>query len=213
MPRQVDTAARLVAVGEAVLSLAVDEGFGAVTIRAVADRIGASTSVVTHYVGGRDNMLRTAIRRQIDLRRAEGEAVLDVQGRTGAAALRALIEWAVLTPDEQTHRVWLALVLGSHAEPVLRAELDLFNDWWDGCIRRLLADAGIAETDIEAVCDVLDVVVDGLVVTGFDEGRPWSTARRERALTALWATLESSAFGSGARYLPEPPISDAPTDR
>ncbi|MGW6422101.1 TetR/AcrR family transcriptional regulator [Nocardia sp. NPDC055053] len=203
MPRQVDTAARLAAIGDAVLSLAVDEGFGAVTIRAVADRIGASTSVVTHYVGGRDTMLRTAIRRQIDLRRVEGEAVLDGQGTTGAAALRALIEWAVLTPDERTHRVWLTLVLGSHAEPVLRAELDLFNDWWDGRVRRLLADAGIAETDIEAVCDVLDVVVDGLVVTGFDEGRPWSTARRERALTALWATLESSAFRSGARS--EPP--------
>ncbi|MFE6921835.1 hypothetical protein ACFVAV_12360 [Nocardia sp. NPDC057663] len=156
----------------------------------MADRIGASTSVVTHYVGGRDTMLRIAIRRQIDLRRAEGEAVLE--GVKGAAALRALVEWAVLTPDEQTHRVWLALVLGSRGEPVLRAELDLFNDWWDSRVRGLLADTGIAEPDIGAACDVLDVVVDGLVVTGFDEGRPWSPARRKRALTALWAALELS---------------------
>ncbi|MFD4351138.1 TetR/AcrR family transcriptional regulator [Nocardia sp. NPDC058518] len=188
MPRHVDTAARLVAVGDAVLSLAVEQGFGAVTIRAVADRIGASTSVVTHYVGGRDNMLRLAIRRQIDLRRAEGEAVLDEV--KGAAGLRALVEWAVLSPDEQTHRVWLALVLGSRGDPVLRAELDLFNDWWDGRVRRLLADTGITEPDIDAACDVLDVMVDGLVLTGFDEGHPWSPPRRKRALTALWKALD-----------------------
>ncbi|MEU2035462.1 TetR/AcrR family transcriptional regulator [Nocardia amamiensis] len=185
MPRQVDSAARLTAIGEAALSIAVDDGFRAVTIRAVAERIGASTSAVTHYVGGREDLLRTAIRPEIDARRAQAEAV--VGDARGPVALRALIEWAVLIPDERAHHVWLALVIGARDEPVLRAELDAFNDWWDARVRNLLADMGIA--DIGSAADLLDVIVDGLVVTGFDEGMPWSTARRKHVLATAWQAL------------------------
>ncbi|WP_454198737.1 TetR/AcrR family transcriptional regulator [Nocardia sp. Marseille-Q1738] len=185
MPRRVDHAARLAAVGDAVLSIAIVDGFGAVTIRAVAERIGASTSAVTHYVGGREDMLRDAVRREVDARRAEAETVVGAE--RGAAALRALIEWAVQTPEERTHRFWLALVIGARSEPVLRTELDAFNDWWDARVRSLLSSLGIADAGTAA--DLLDVVVDGLVLAGFDEGRPWSVARRERVLAAVWQVL------------------------
>ncbi|MFC9997394.1 TetR/AcrR family transcriptional regulator [Nocardia sp. NPDC127526] len=186
MPRQVDSAERLAAVGDAVVSIAVAAGFGAVTIRAVAERLGSSTSAITYVVGGRDEVLRTAVRREIEARRAQAEAAIG--GASGAAGLRGLIEWAVLTPGERTHRLWLALVLGARTEAVLRAELDEFNRWWDERVRNLLAATGIR--DIATARDVLDVTVDGLVLTGFDEGSPWSAARRRRVLDAMWSALE-----------------------
>lgn len=77
---------------DAVLAIAADRGFTAVTIRAVAERIGASTSVVTHYVPSGDELLRRAVRREIGARKTQAETV--VAGLTGAAGLRALVRWA-----------------------------------------------------------------------------------------------------------------------
>lgn len=185
MPRTVDRTARLTAVSDAVVGIATEAGFAAVTIRSVAERVGASTSVVTHYVGSRDEMLRMAVRREVDARRGQAEDAM--AGHGGAVALRALVEWAVLTADEATHRFWLALILGAPTEPVLRAELDAFNDWWDAALENLLAQAGIAE--LEHAADLLNVVVDGLVVGGFDEGAPWPPARRRQVLAAAWRAL------------------------
>ncbi|WP_431969926.1 TetR/AcrR family transcriptional regulator [Nocardia sp. bgisy134] len=185
MPRTVDRTARLSAIGDAVVALAVDSGFAAVTIRSVAERVGASTSVVTHYVGGRDEMLRVAVRREIEARREQAENAM--AGHRGATAARALIEWAVLTADEATHRFWLALIVAAPTEPVLRAELDAFNAWWDARLRNMLREAGVAE--LEHAADLLNVVVDGLVVGAFDEGAPWPQDRRRQVLATTWGAL------------------------
>ncbi|MER8036404.1 TetR/AcrR family transcriptional regulator [Streptomyces hydrogenans] len=185
MPRQVDHAARLAAVEDAVVAIAGDAGFDAVTIRAVAGRVGASTSVVTHYVGSREELLCNAVRRELDSRRSEAEAAS--RGLDGEAALRAMVEWAVLSPTERSHRFWLALVLHTAGQPTLRGELNRFNQWWNQRIERLLHEAGSADPAKEA--DLISLFVDGIVVSGFDAGEPWTPERRTKLLDAVWATL------------------------
>ncbi|WP_432122139.1 TetR/AcrR family transcriptional regulator [Streptomyces sp. S1] len=185
MPRQVDHAARLAAVEDAVVAIAADAGFDAVTIRAVAKHVGASTSVVTHYVGSREELLCNAVRRELDGRRAEADAA--TRGLDGRAALRAMVEWAVLSPTERTHRFWLALVLNAAAQPTLRGELDRFNQWWNRRIDGLLQEAGSADPAREA--DLISLFVDGIVVSGFDAGKPWTPERRTELLDAVWTTL------------------------
>ncbi|MGV9321977.1 TetR/AcrR family transcriptional regulator [Streptomyces sp. NPDC003660] len=185
MPRQVDHAARLAAVEDAVIAIAADAGFDAVTIRAVAKRVGASTSVVTHYVGSREELLCNAVRRELDRRRAEADAA--ARGLDGKAALRAVVEWAVLSPSERTHRFWLALVLSAAGQPTLRAELTRFNRWWTQQIEKLLHEAGSADAAREL--DLISLFVDGIVVSGFDAGKAWTPERRTRLLDAVWATL------------------------
>ena len=168
-----------------MLDIAAECGFAAVTIRAVAERIGASTSAVTHYVGGREELLRNAVRRQADKRRQE--AVQAMQGLEDRAALRALVEWAVLGPDESTHQLWLALVLGAATDQALRAELDRFNEWWSAQLRDRAA--RIWPDDPVGAADLLDVFVDGLILTGFDAGQPWPAERRAGLLESLWRAL------------------------
>ncbi|AJD49811.1 TetR family transcriptional regulator [Isoalcanivorax pacificus W11-5] len=185
MPRQVDHHNRRELIERAVLDIATECGFAAVTIRAVADHIGASTSAVTHYVGGREELLRNAVRREIDKRRQEG--VQAMQGLDDRAALRALIEWAVLGPDARTHQLWLALVLGAATDPALRAELDRFNEWWSAQLRDRVA--RVCPDDPVGAADVLDVFVDGLILTGFDAGQPWPMERRARLLQTVWRAL------------------------
>ncbi|MFD5124115.1 TetR/AcrR family transcriptional regulator [Streptomyces sp. NPDC058385] len=185
MPRQVDHAARLAAVEDAVVAIAAETGFDAVTIRAVASRVGASTSVVTHYVGSREELLRNAVRRELDCRRAEADSKAD--GLHGSAALRAVVEWAILSPTERSHRFWLALVLSASNQPTLRGELSRFNEWWFQRIEQFLREAGSANPTRAA--DLVSLFVDGIVVSGFDAGEPWTLDRRTRLLNDVWEAL------------------------
>lgn len=183
MPRSVDPADRADALATAVTDIAVESGFAAVTIREVARRLGASTSAVTHYTGGRDDLLRAAVRREIDRRRAAAERAIGPA--TGREGLRLLLDWAATAPDERGHRLWLALVVAAPAEPVLRAELDAFNTWWDATVTGFLA----AEHADATAADLITVVIDGLVISAFDDGTPWPAARRRAVLGTLWRTL------------------------
>ncbi|MBE1877608.1 TetR/AcrR family transcriptional regulator [Myceligenerans pegani] len=185
MPRHVDHENRRALIEDAVIAIAVESGFAAVTIRAVARHIGASTSAVTHYMGGREVLLRSTVRRETDRRRRDAEeAVRDLGAQE---ALRTFVEEALLRPDEHTHRFWLAMVLGAASDPVLRAELDRFNDWWDQQLRGHVE--RVRPTDPDLAADLIDVFVDGLIVTGFDSGRPWPPERRAQLLDALWRAL------------------------
>lgn len=183
VPRQVDRSARLDTVRDAVVGIATQEGFAAVTIRRVAARAGASTSVVTHYVHSREELLRTAVQGEVAARRAQVEAA--IEGRSGASAIRAIVEWAVLGPGAGGHRFWLALVVGAQTEPVLREELDGFNRWWGALLARCSAQMAPQPTDPAVLVDALDVVVDGLVLAGFEERAAWPAERRRRVLDAL----------------------------
>lgn len=79
-------------------------------------------------------------------------------------------------------------MFGAASDAVLRAELDRFNDWWDQQLRGHVDRVRPADPVLAA--DLIDVFVDGLIVTGFDSGRPWPPERRAQLLDALWQALE-----------------------
>ncbi|MFC7615927.1 TetR/AcrR family transcriptional regulator [Actinokineospora soli] len=185
MPKQVDPAARRDAIADAVVDLAAEHGFAAVTIRAVAARAGASTSVVTHYVADRDDLLRHAVGREVARRVTEAEAA--TAGKPGAAGVRALVDWAVHAPGERAHRFWLALLVAAPGEPALRAELDRFLTWWDDHLRALVAESGAPDPELAA--DLVDVVVDGLVTARFEVPGPWPDQRARRVLDTALASV------------------------
>lgn len=183
MPRHVNATDRLVLIHDAVIAISLESGFAAVTIRAVAQRIGTSTSAVTHYVENRDELLRGTVRQEIARQQAAAaSAIVGLKGRT---ALRAFIEWAVVHRDKRSHRLWLALVFGAATDPVLRAELDRFNAWWTEQIQNQIAEIGPSHPELAV--DLLNILVDGLIVTAFDAGQPWPVGRRTRLLDAIWA--------------------------
>jgi len=187
VPRQVDHVARLDAIHDAVEQVAARDGFGAVTIRRIAAHAGASTSVVTHYVPSRDDLVRSAVRRAITVRQAQlDDLVGPVRGSEG---LRAVVRWAVLGPTDLTHRFWLAILLGAQSDPVLRSELDAFNRWWSALLRRLVREMDPPPSDPHALIDAVDVIVDGMILAGFEERAPWPDDRRRRTLDLLLAPL------------------------
>src|SRR6185312_13615964 len=90
MPRIVDHEERRAEVAAAVWRIVSRDGLEAATVRRVAAEAGMSTSVVSHYFSGKDDLLRLAFR--IVVERGRDRAI--VQGDEGGRA-RALLVTAL----------------------------------------------------------------------------------------------------------------------
>jgi AcrR family transcriptional regulator len=190
MPRVVDPDARRDAIARAVVQIASRDGFAVVTVRSVAAELGASTSAVTHYVSGRDEMVRGAVAREMTARLDAVEAALEA--RTGVAGIRALVDWLAQGTSEKTRRFWLAVLVNAPRDPVLRDELDAFNARWDSMLTRLVGGLEPRPRAPQRVVDAIDVAIDGLVVSSLEEATPWTPARRRAVLDILLSPLLSS---------------------
>lgn len=169
MPRIVDADRRREEIARAVADIAVDQGFGAVTVRAVASRLGASTSTVTHYFSHRDELVGFALRDALD-RFREGLAAA-VGTDVGPSAVRRFVEYAVFGEPAPSRRVWMRAVVDAPGDAVVRRELARFDRSWDETLDRLAWAISDSAGDAERLVAQLDVVISGAVIVGV-EGVP-----------------------------------------
>lgn len=179
MPRIVEHDVRRAAACDAVIAIATWRGFAAVTVRAVAQELGTSTSGVTHYVSGRSELITLAIRREVT--RRQSELLTATANVTGVAALRAMVDWAVQGEGRTAQRLWLAMLVGAHTDPIVRAELAAFDDWWDTLVTDLLR-AEVPAERLQAVVDGVGVLVDGLLIASIQDDQCWPQERRRRVI-------------------------------
>ncbi|MFF7635540.1 TetR/AcrR family transcriptional regulator [Kitasatospora sp. NPDC008050] len=119
-PARGDHEARRRDVSTAVWRVLADRGFGALTLRAVAAEMGASTGLLTHYFPNKQALLRTALevldqRNQERPRRAAA---------AGLASLRAhLLDVLPLTTEAaDANRIWVSSWDVALADPELATE-------------------------------------------------------------------------------------------
>lgn len=176
MPRLVDTQERHTAVYRAVVHLATSEGFAAVTIRAVAAQLRASTTVVTHYFPTRDAAIAATLRHELGRFDQTIDSML--RGRRGAGAIRALVSSAVFDGPEDLRAFWMASVIEASREPVIRAELARFDTAWDARLADLVAHLDREQGSKRAGrADQIDLLVSGAIMLAA-EGVDETTLRR-----------------------------------
>src|SRR6478735_5866600 len=90
MPRIVDHEERRAEVAAAVWRIVSRDGLEAATVRRVAAETGMSTSVVSHYFAGKDDLLRLAFRIVVDRGRERASADSAHGGRARALLVTAL---------------------------------------------------------------------------------------------------------------------------
>jgi AcrR family transcriptional regulator len=138
------------------------DGLEAATVRRVAAETGMSTSVVSHYFAGKDDLLRLAFR--IVLARGRERAIADSArgGRTRALLVTALpVDEARLAEA----RVWFAFLGLAVSRPDLGDDQRRAYAAWRGEVAAALRDEGLpAELDPEAEAAALIALVDGLTV-------------------------------------------------
>ncbi|TDV46830.1 TetR/AcrR family transcriptional regulator [Actinophytocola oryzae] len=107
MPAKGDHEARRADVAAAVWRVLAAEGFGGLTMRAVAAELDASTGMLTHYFTGKDELVRYA--HSVAADRTDSRPMLRAEA-PGLAALRvALVNVLPTTPENVAmSRVWVS---------------------------------------------------------------------------------------------------------
>ena len=145
---------------EATLRIIEAGGIKDVTVRKVAEEIGRSTTVVTHYFPTREHLLDAALTKSFA--QSQEQALLFIQGSEDK--LWAFMVWSVST---QHRRVWLQLVaahLGG-LDPHVARQVDEFIDWWEEQLLKLLDGRVAPGRTSQELCDIIGVVVEGILLS------------------------------------------------
>lgn len=185
MPARTDHDARRRDVSAAVWRVLARDGFGGLTLRAVAAEMGASTGLLTHYFPSKQALVRHALEVA-----AERTADLTTYGagEPGLPALRAAITLVLpLTAESaEMNRVWVSSWAGALGDDELSAAERARYKRWRAKLRPLVV-AAQELGDLPPGADPDDLVATvaafthGLVIQALFDPRAFPH-RRQRAL-------------------------------
>ena len=195
MPRQVDHDERRREVVRATFEVLAENGTRGLTFRAVADRMGGSSTLVTHYFPTRQALIDAAIEGFQDW-----SAQLDEleQGLGPVERLRVLLHWLVPTTDdgllEERARINLLGERGEISGRSGRARISvdrLFTEG-DARVRALIEDHLrdlLPKGEVGPTTDFLRSVTNGVTLSAVEHPGDWPAQRQfavvDRALDAL----------------------------
>ena len=192
MPKIVDAEARRREVAAAAAALLVDGGRGALTVRSVADAVGCSTTVVSHYFEDMADLVHATYTIAVE---RSSKRIVQVLERD-PADIAALVE-AVLPLDRVRHddwRIWFAFWTEALTSPTFateqRARARTMLTRIEECLA-LLADEGAVAPDVDLCLAArrLAALVPGIAAEAtFDPSR-WPPHRQREVLHSELALL------------------------
>jgi AcrR family transcriptional regulator len=190
MPRVVDAELRRAEIAGAVLQVLARDGVEGVSMRGVADQLGCTTGLLTHWVEGRSALIRLALAEIV--RRQTGRSMAHLAG--GAeSVVPALEEFLPLDEERrQEARIWLGFWALAVHDPELRAEHRMrYREFRRSC-ERFLRDRGVSSGAATAAVDHVISAVDGLAVAAVLEPEYWTAARQRRVLRQVVSSVRDS---------------------
>jgi AcrR family transcriptional regulator len=182
VPIDVNAEERLAQIAEATLRVVETRGADGVTIRAVADEMGGSTTVVTNYIPTRTRLISNAVHHAIDAWQAELDQQLE--GVAPEDEFRTLARWSSSTSGEDP--IIRQLFIELLAKAGEGEELDALRQ--DGQEHRehfrvAAAAAGVAEPDFAA--DLMHLILRGFYLAAVEDPEQWSTERVQPVIDHL----------------------------
>jgi AcrR family transcriptional regulator len=182
VPIDVNAEERLSQIAEATLRVVEKRGADGVTIRAVADEMGGSTTVVTNYIPTRTRLISNAVHHAIDDWQAELSQ--QMEGVAPEDEFRTLARWSSSTTGEDP--IIRQLFIELLAKAGEGEELDALRQ--DGeehreHFRVAAAAAGVAEPDFAA--DLMHLILRGFYLAAVEDPEHWSTERVQPVVDRL----------------------------
>ena len=189
MPAKTDHDARRRDVSAAVWRVVAEDGFGALTLRSVAAELGASTGLVTHYFGSKQQLIRHALELAEERTRALIPELTDL--RTALAAVLPT------TPEvTEISRVWVSSWDVALAEPELHDLERARYRRWRTRLRPLVIKAqsvgDLPPGDPGDLATGLAAFAHGLVVQALFDPTTYTPKRQLRILDTHLAGLRPS---------------------
>lgn len=190
MPRVVDRNERLDSIAGAVRRVLERDGVEQTTMRNVANELGSTTGLLTHWVADRAGLLHLALRATADEQSARANAALIRRPRDIASALD---EFLLLDDARRSEmKVWLGFWALALSDSVLQDE---HRDRYRGFRSRFaahLCGLGVKASDARLATDHLMTTVDGIAVSAMFDPDYWTPARQRRHLREVVAAVVRS---------------------
>ncbi|MGO1050139.1 TetR/AcrR family transcriptional regulator [Crossiella sp. CA198] len=202
MPARGDHEARRAEVSEAVWRVLAAQGFGGLTMRAVAAELGASTGLLTHYFRSKRELVRYA--HEVAEQRTSARA-RQAPAAPGLAALRAaLCDVLPLTPEMVAmSRVWISFWDAALGDAELgESQRARYQRWRDRLCGQVLAARGLGEipgaADPEDIAATAASFTHGLVVQALFDPDRFPPERQLALLDGFLDSIRPGRAGSPA---------------
>lgn len=185
MPRHVDHADRRREIVKATVHVLAHKGLGGLTIRAVAEQLGGSVTLVTHYYRSREDLIND-LAVQLTAGWTETVDVLDAGIREPRDRLEALLIWALPETGDQMliERARLQLLAARDEFPDAGSVFSAWDDYMRSLFREHLVEIVSADR-VESTVDLLRATVTGITFEAYQHG--WSVDRQRAVLSDVLA--------------------------
>lgn len=191
MPRFVDHDQRRDEILQAAATVLAESGYARFSFRAIADKMGGSSTLVTHYFATRRVLLSAMIDRVFDDAKAEHDRLMSLP--EGEQRLRAVLQYFLPNDREsaQQERIRIALLPYRDTDTVI----DEFFSRLEVDMRDLLR-AGISglgrSVDEDFYVSVIRAWVNGLALSVVEHPELWAANCQERTTSWLMRSLMSA---------------------
>lgn len=143
----------------ATLSVIESGGVKEVTIRRVAQELGRSTTVITHYFSNRQELIAATLDQS--LLASKNAALGSIEHSDDR--LWAFLDWSI---SEEHGALWEALIAAHAAglDPEVSKHVEDLLAWWDDLLLELLNERNLQGSISLEVCDIIGVVVEGILL-------------------------------------------------
>lgn len=173
MPMEIDLTQRLATIAEATLDLVATGGIDAVSIRAVAKRVGGSTTLVTNYLPTREDLLRNAVEHAF--RAWDEETERFAEGVPDSERLAVMARWACSTTGDDAVLRRLFMEILGRSEPGSDAVRMLREDARRAHAQLAEAAEAAGAADAAFTADILHLVLRGFYLSSMEDPQVWNS--------------------------------------
>ncbi|MER5756753.1 TetR family transcriptional regulator C-terminal domain-containing protein [Streptomyces sp. NPDC002088] len=188
MPRVVDRGERKRHIARTALRILQTEGPAGVTLRRIAEDLGGSITLVTHFYGSRDELMEAVLEAafadyEVELERLE-------RGADARERLLILVQWMLPLDEEgRLQEKGRLLMLGQLGpDPAVRRFVDAMEARMTGLLRQHLSPL-VPATEVDGMVDVLRVMTNGMALSVVERGERWPASHQRATLNAVVAAL------------------------
>ncbi|MER6135506.1 TetR/AcrR family transcriptional regulator [Streptomyces sp. NPDC001815] len=190
MPRYVDPEERVRDIATASLQALSEGGLSELTLRKIAQRMGGSITLITHYFPNREALLEAVLEYVLadtDAFLEELEQISDPRER-----LRIALRWFLPDTEDalRMERARVALLTHQGAEPVIGRHLQRMEPAMRAVLVRAIEELVPAD-ELDGTVDMVRVWVSGIALSVVEHPEIWT---HERQLAALERFLKLLSF-------------------
>ena len=178
MVRRVDRDARAREIHHATRRLLLANGYRDLTLRALADELGGSLTLVTHYFPTHDELMTAHLEWQLDEFDVELERL--ETGESGRARLETFVEWFLPNDDEswleERSRIMLLVQVPRDAS-WLGPYLDRVEERMIELLRERLA-VLVPPEHLDLSIDIVRMALNGITLSAIEHRESWPPARQ-----------------------------------